>query len=294
METEVYADLLFLINAGMDGLCFCICSRILHRRLPPLRTVLASALGGLYAVAALFLPFDGMLAFLMDALVCLLLCGLVFATRRRRAVGDIALGSVVFVAVSMALGGIMTALFNLLNHVGVADLLPGATTEDGPTAWLFLLLAVASGICTLAGGRFFRRAAAVQTCRVTIELDGRTVTLDGMVDSGNLLKDPAGGLPVVTVDRAATRALLSPALRAACEDTHPNLATLSGHADGRRVRLIPCATAAGHSLLVAISPDRLWIAPTSGPAHEVRALFAPTALSSKDHLEALVPSELML
>lgn len=294
METDVYADLLFLINAGMDGLCFCLCGRILHRKLPPLRTVLACILGGLYAVAALFLPVSGVLAFLIDTLVCVLLCALVFASRRQSLLRQVALGSVVFVAVSMALGGIMTALFNLLNHAGVAELLPGATSEDGPTAWLFLILAAASGICAAVGGRFFRRSTAVRTCRVTIEVDGRTVTLDGMVDSGNLLKDPTGGLPVITVDKAASLSLLSPALRAACETARPDLSVLSGHADGRRIRLIPCATAAGHSILVAFVPDRLWITPEAGSPHEVRALFAPTKLSSKDHLEALVPSELMV
>ena len=294
MDQEVYADLLFLINASMDGLCFCLSGRILHRPLPPLRTVLASILGGLYAVAALFLPVGQAAAFLIDAAVCFGLCSLVFASRKGRPIRQAGLCTVVFLAVSMAVGGIMTALFNLLNHMGVAERLPDATTEDGPSAWLFLLLAAVAGICAAAGGRFLRRSTAVRVCRVVIEMDGRTVTLDGMTDSGNLMRDPVSGFPVVAVDRDAIRPLLSPRLQALFRQSRPDLASLSLAPEGRRVRLVPCATATGQEMLVVVLPDRLWIVPESDSPHEVRALFAPTPLSSKPHTQALVPSELML
>ena len=294
MEQDVYADLLFLINAGMDGLCFCLCGRLLHRKIPPLRTMLASALGGVYAVAALFLPLGQASAFLVDVLVCLALCAVVFATSSGHALREIALGTPVFLAVSMVMGGIMTALFNLLNHAGVADLLPDLTTEDGPSAWLFLLLAAVAGLSAAAGGRFFRRSAAVRVCRVVVELDGRTVTLDGMTDSGNFMKDPLGGLPVIAVNDRAVRPLLSASLQRALEKEHPDLSALSLTPDGRRIRAGPCSTAAGGRMLIAILPDRLWIASESGTPHEVRALIAPTALSSAPHRQALVPPELML
>ena len=294
METEVYADLLFLINAGMDGLCFCLCSRLLHRKLPPLRTLLASALGGVYAVAALFLPVGAVAAFLVDGLACLLLCALVFLKKGGRPMRELGLCTLLFLAVSMTLGGVMTALFNLLNHAGVAELLPDVISEDGPSAWLFLLLAAAAGICAAVGGRFLRRSTATRPCGVMIELNGQTVTLEGMTDSGNLMRDPVGGLPVVAVDRDAISPLLSAELRAACRQKVPDLTAIHRRDEARRVRLVPCSTATGQSLLLGILPDRLWILPASGTPHEVRALIAPVVLPDGKHTQAMVPSELML
>ena len=83
MEVEVYADLLFLINAAMDGLCLLLTGRLLHRRVKPWRVALASVLGGVYAVAALFPEVGTVLSLLLDAAVCLIMCALVFGGRGR-------------------------------------------------------------------------------------------------------------------------------------------------------------------------------------------------------------------
>jgi MFS family permease len=70
---EVYADVFFLVNFSMDFLCFYLCARLLHRPLSLWRGMLASALGGIYAVAALFLTLDRAPAFALDALVWVVL-----------------------------------------------------------------------------------------------------------------------------------------------------------------------------------------------------------------------------
>ena len=55
MEQNVYVDLLFLIDFSMDFMCFYITSKILHRKISPIRTVLACILGGVYSVTVLFI-----------------------------------------------------------------------------------------------------------------------------------------------------------------------------------------------------------------------------------------------
>ena len=180
MAVEVYADLLFLINAGMDGLCFCLTGRLLHHRLSPWRVLLGAVIGGLYAVMALLLEAGQAVALLFDVAVCLVMC----AIGKNRFFLSVA----VYFVLSMVLGGVMTALYNLLNRIGFAESLPDG--EDGIGTWLFALLALVGSGITLWGGRFFRRLAAVRHCRVTVELEGLQVELEGMVDTGNLLKDP--------------------------------------------------------------------------------------------------------
>ena len=287
MVVEVYADLLFLINAGMDGLCFCLTGKLLHRKLSLWRVLVGSAMGGLYAVVSL-LPDTGQAAALLaDLLVCVLMCLAVFSGRGAGGWRRVALSTGVYFLLSMVLGGIMTALYHLLNRAGIPALLPEG--EDGIGAWLFLFLAVAGGILSLRGGRLFRREAARIPCLVSVTLQGRTATLEGMVDTGNLLRDPVGGRLVICAESSRLVGILSPEMACALQGDGSCLASLSP-SDGRRIRVIPAGTATGTGILYGFLPDTISVTVEGKPAREVDAVVAVTVL---DGTQALVPSELI-
>ena len=288
MEVEVYADLLFLINAGMDGLCFLLAGRLLHRRLTPWRVFFGSALGGIYAVASLLFEVGQAVALGLDGAVCLLICRLVFGGRRSGR-GHFLPAAATYFVLSMVLGGVMTALYNLLNRTRLAELFPEG--EDGPGTWLFALLALVGSGITLWGGRFFRRSAAVRRCRVTVELDGRRVELEGMVDTGNLLRDPLSGRAVICGEREALTAILSPALAKAMGGG--GMESLSDSADARRFRLIPAGTATGSGMLAGFLPDRVEVAFLHKSREEVRVVDAVVAAAELEGVEALVPAEVL-
>lgn len=288
MEVEVYADLLFLINAGMDGLCFLLTGRILHRRTPPLRVVLGASLGGIYSVASLFPDVGRVAALGLDVGVCLLLCALVFGGKKHAAKGQFPQAAATYFVLSMVLGGVMTGLYNLLNRVHFATHLPAG--DEGPGVWLFALLALAGSGITLWGGRFFRRSAAVRRCRVAIELNGRRITPEGIVDTGNLLRDPIDGRAVICVAKSALAPLLSTSLAAAVNEG--SVAGLSASADARRFRLIPAGTATGGGMLGGFLPDRVEVIYLCGGRETVRVVDAVIAAAELNGTEALVPSEL--
>lgn len=295
MEVEVYADLLFLINTGMDGLCLLLTGRLLHRRVRPWRVIWGAALGGVYAVAALLLPDMGQaLSLLTDAGVCIAMCGVVFGERRRGWLRWLLGAAGVYFLLSMALGGVMTALYHLLNRAGLPslldELLPGG--GDGLGSWLFLLLALVGGAVSLWGGRLARRSQAIRVCAVTVELDGQTAHLRGMVDSGNLLRDPMSGRAVICGETSALRSILSPPLLAVLEGAPPGAVTLSP-TDARRVRVIPAKTATGSGMLCGFLPDRVTVTPEGEEeGREVDAVVAVTAIPI-EWAEALVPSVLL-
>lgn len=294
MEVEVYADLLFLINAGMDGLCLLLTGKLLQVKLSPLRVLLAALLGGIYAVVALFLvPQGRILSLSLDLVVCLLMCGMAFWRRRGGRKTAAAMG--VYLSLSMALGGVMTALYGLLNRTGLASLLGIWSKEggDGPAAWLFLLVTLMGAGVSLWGGRLFRRAKATRICTVSVTLNGKTVTLRGLVDSGNLLRDPLGGRAVICAREEALRELLSPSLAAVLRGESPQRVKLSP-GDARRLRVIPASTATGQSLLYGFLPDCVTVV-SSGGREECRvdAAIALTLIPTEG-VEALLPSELIL
>ena len=295
MEIEVYADLLFLINAGMDGLCLLLTGKLLHRRVKAWRGAVGAVLGGAYAVAALLLPDMGQApSLLCDLAVCVAMCGIVFGERRRGWIKGLFSSVGVYFALSMALGGVMTALYHLLNRTGAASLLAGLSEGggDGLGSWLFLLLVLVGGAVSLWGGRLFRRSRAVRLCTVTVDLDGRSVTLRGIVDSGNLLRDPIGGRAVICAEKKALTELLSLPLMAVMEGMPPQAVSLSP-SDAKRIRVIPADTATGGGILYGFFPDRVMLtAEDGGAAREVDAVVAVTSIPTSG-VAALIPADLI-
>ncbi len=292
MQDEVYADLLFLVNFSMDFLCLYLCARLLHRPLSLWRGMLASALGGIYAVTVLFLTINKFPAFLIDAAVCVALCAVAMAGRRERWRSLFKL-SALYLLVSMVLGGVMTALFSQLNRIpGVLD----RVENEGMSAWLFFGMALLSALLTALWGRCFRRTTGKVPITVIVEETGQRIELNGIVDSGNLLRDPLGGRAVIPVEIARLQGVApSWLLRMAATDRVGDMAIDPNETTARRIRLIPARGATGERLMVGWCPEHIYIREqNSREEREVSALIAPTKLSERqDGVAALVPSELI-
>ena len=277
----------------MDFLCLYLCARLLHRPLALWRGVLASTLGGVYAVVALLFTVDRVLGFVIDITVCLSLCAVAMATRHDRMRSLLRLSGV-YLLISMLLGGIMTALFAQLNRIpGLFD----HVGEEGISTWLFLAMAVLSALLTGQWGRMLRRATGLRRCTLIVEHGGRRAEISALVDSGNLLRDPISGRSVIPVDDRVLGGILPDALmRAAVASRLSEVAGALPEDIGRRVRLIPAHGATGERLLLGFLPEHVYIRMEGQlPEREVSALVAPTRLKDqKGEIAALVPCELMI
>ncbi|MBQ9781155.1 MAG: sigma-E processing peptidase SpoIIGA [Clostridia bacterium] len=284
---DVYADVLFLINGGMDALCLCLTAKLLHRPIPLGRLLLSSALGGVYGVAALFLEVGTMMALAIDLIVCVLMCVVAMGWSRLWLTGGL------YVLTSMVMGGVMTALYHWLNRAGLADLLP--TGEEGASSVAFVILALAGGLFTLIWGKIFKSAERRRALRVTVTvtLAEQTLSFAGMVDSGNLLTDPLSGAPVIVVKREVMEPMMSPELKAILSESPLPVASIAELPEGERLRLIPANTATGKGMLIAIRPDAVALGvegrKTTFP---VKAVLCPIPLEGAA-AEAMVPSELL-
>ena len=285
MEQTVYGDILFFVNFCMDFQCLFLTAGLLHRPFSPLRGAVASAIGALYACAALFLSVGGTPAFLADCGVCLLMCVLTFGARgegARRVLGPFA----VYFGVSAAVGGAMSAIANLLSRVELPLQTDGAELSAGA----FFLLAILGGGATFVWGRLCQRRAKGRRARLTLTFLGRTRELSCVVDTANLLRDPAGGRPVALLDidqadflPSALLAVVKSGRRSALAELPMELAS--------RVRLIPAKTATGEGTLLAFAPDEALLA-TGGDGAPVELLLAPVPLAVGREAAVLLPAEL--
>ena len=220
----VYVDVLMLLNFCVD-LCLLLGTNRLSGHPPDVgRAALAAGVGAAYAGACLLPGF----AFLGSFLWRLVSWGIISAIAFGMTQSGLRRG-VLFLLLSMALGGIALCL-------------------DKGGFWALVL--AAAGVCflCLVG---FRGRAGQQYVPVDVLYDGRAVSLMALVDTGNTLRDPVTGCPVLVVEAASAKKLLS---FAEGELEHP-LETMLARKH-QNLRLIPY-TAVGQpgGFLLAIRPD---------------------------------------
>lgn len=257
---RVYGEAYFCLNVGMDFLCLLLAARLGGLRFRPGRALLASGLGGGYALLALGGPpwLGGAWGLALSGLG---MCVLAFGRRGLRAL-----------PLLLAAG---------MGFWGLAEYFRG---RQAPAA-LLLAGCAAAGLGLAA---LLLRRAPGGTGRFEVELclDGRRARLPALRDSGNLLADPIGGLPVIVIPAPLGRPLLPPGTRPERLDTLP-----------RGGRLIRMRTAGGVRTAMLLCPDEI-ILRQGKTARRVEALAAvapfrdgwallPEALFSNDAGPAL-------
>lgn len=242
---EVYLDLLFLLNLLVDLLLILGTNRLAGHPMGVKRALPAAMLGGIYA-AGCVLPGFFFLGNTLWRLVCLALMsaiafGLSQSGLRR---------GVLFVFLSMALGGIALGL--------------------GRGGFWSLVLS-AGGVCFLCLVGFRGRVREQKYIPVTIYYGGQTVSMTALVDTGNTLRDPVSGRPVLVVDASVASKLLP---LSCAQLAHPVETLATAKLTG--LRLIPYS-AVGQSagLLLGIRPDRV---EADGKESEYIVAFAPQNL----------------
>ena len=293
MTNDVYVDILFLINFSMDYICLYITVKILHRKTKLWRMLLASAIGGAYSVAALFIASPPIWELIADGIVCIAICFAAFAQKGQRSL-RLLLYSFLFFGISMMMGGCMTAIFNALSKLQLPlDSIPA----DDLSTYLFAILAAIAGIISLKSGQLISHTSAVKKCKLEIEFCNCKFEFDGLCDSGNLVKDPISHLPVIFVDRKK----LENSLDLSFIDEYKN-GRLLPDSPCKNLRLIIINTAAGRSAAVAAAPQSIIITPDGAGSSKrsssapvvIDALISPTDISkSLDGYDAIVPSEII-
>lgn len=192
--TVVYLDVLFLLNLAVDYLLLLTCAHIAGEPISRLRFGGGALTGAAYA-AGIFLPGLGWLSHPLCKICAGILMALIAFGASRRLLRLI----LIFFAVSVALGGVVLAL-QLLGHGGL-------TLENGVlyTGFDLRLLLVTVILTYVALSVIFRRAAnhgGVQRdlCAAEIALNGQSIPLTVLLDTGHTLTEPIRNQPVLVVE----------------------------------------------------------------------------------------------
>ena len=280
--TVIYVDTLFLLNALVDYLLLLGEARLAGERLRRLRFTMGAVLGGGYAVA-IFLPGLGFLKALPCRMAVLALMSVAAYGGSRRLLRQ----SLLFLALSCALGGGVLAV-SLLGGRGLT--LSGGVVYSAMDIKTVLLSAAGcyAAVTLVFRGLARHTASAGELAAVRLALDGRSVELTALRDTGNTLTDPVAGIPVLVAEGALLLPLLPPGTVMAGELADP-VACMERLRDGPlagRVRLLPYrAVGVERGLLLALRPDGLWV---NGERRDMLAALSPTPVSDGGGYGALL------
>ena len=253
MELQIlYVDTLFFVNFALDLLALILASLFLHLGRRLVRLLIASALGALYAVAAVLLSLHPALHTVLSILLSLLLVAVAFRDFVNS--GRFFAAVLLFYLSSILLGGAIDALYAVLESL--VFLRNEATIKPSD---LVLLLGFAAFGLIYAASRFFGNAPVKKVATVRITLSGKSVTLPLLVDSGCLLCDPISGKPALLVRLEALSGVLPSEIIACARSSTAYMPRDPQNA--RRCRLIPATALDGKRLLLSIRADEVYLIP---------------------------------
>ena len=244
----LYADVYFLINFTVDLLALHFASRFSRVPTTPLRLILTSALGGIYAVVLLFVVKQSLLFFLFSAVfllfVMLMASKGVCLLRRLRLLFS-------FLLFEVLLGG--AVYYSYLTLEGfVPEVVEGVAPQNKRLLVFALIILMIMGAVRLFSG-FVTRAELERSVSVKIAVTESVGVIEALLDSGNLLRDPTDLSPVMLIKQSEAIRLF------------PELTALLGSVDEipaelkKRLRFVPISMAGGRKILFAVRPQTAFL-----------------------------------
>ena len=191
MDTTVYLDEYFLVNFSLDVFSLWFTARLSGGARKAGRFCASALVGALYASLLIVFPLPLLLEYLTAAICTFFMTWIAFAPR---SLFSLFRSSVRFSGVSLLLGGLFTLLWRMIAGVFPRLALPRVAP----------LLFATGGAAVALAFRFFPREDGERD--VMISWEDRTLTLRGLPDTGNLLREPVSGDPVLFLcERAAIK-----------------------------------------------------------------------------------------
>jgi stage II sporulation protein GA (sporulation sigma-E factor processing peptidase) len=256
----IYAEYLFLENAVTGAIILLLTGKISGIRSQKRLLVLGGILCGSYSFILFWDTLHPVLAILSKLGFSAALVLIVFQPKRLRPFARITL---VFYLVSFAMGGITIGMMYFL---GIAGVTRNSSVYLGAAGYLYILLGCALTFLLFSIFAEFIRGRLIKErtfADVEIAMEGRSVTMKGMVDTGNFLSDPLTGKPVMIISASAAKQLLPEEFvdEAVKEKDVQMLSdVLMNSAYASRIRMIPYQSIGQErGFLIGIRPDSIRI-----------------------------------
>lgn len=201
----IYLDVIFLENLCMNYIILFATAIILKNKPKHVRIIISSILGGIYAIISLFEIFEMYKGITFKIIISILM---VYIAYNPTNFIELLKRLMLFYLTSFAFGG---CAFALLYFVKPEDIFMRNGVYIGTYPIKIALLGGLIGFCLIVNTfKIIRNKINKKDlyCHAEIELDGKKVELKSLIDTGNMLKDPISGRPVIVVQKDLLKGII--------------------------------------------------------------------------------------
>ncbi len=229
----IYADVLIIINTAVDYLLLCVAEKAVNGNLKIWRKFLSSAAGGVFSLAVFLPQMPSIISFLFKIIMCIILCFIAFGFKN---IHSFIRANAAFLAANFAFSGFMYIVWHYSKIGGIYIKNSVVYLNISP---LFLVLsALGFYIISVIVYVFFgKKTPQAKECGIKLFYGGREISLNGIVDTGNSVRDVFGADEVIIVSETVAQKITN------------------GINDETRFRVLPCMTVAGSCLLKGVRID---------------------------------------
>ncbi|MCI9016026.1 MAG: sigma-E processing peptidase SpoIIGA [Clostridia bacterium] len=193
----IYLDIILLENLCMNYIILFATGLINKVVIKQIRIILASILGGIYAIASFFPISEIYSGLVLKIILSIVMIYVSFVPKNAK---NLFKQLIIFYLVSFAFGGCSFALLYFIKPQNIL-MKNGILTGTYP-----LKIAILGGILgfiivniafKLVKGKISKKD---MFCELEIEIQRKVAKIKAMIDTGNLLKDPISNIPVIVVE----------------------------------------------------------------------------------------------
>ncbi len=243
----VYWDMMFLINFAIDYIILYSTAKTLFLKRNILKILSGALIGGIYGIFA----FEKSFVFntLTYIFVTFFILYVTFSKLNFKIVST-------FYIISFLFGGISGYLNNLY---GVIKMSNGFFYIENNLLAVLLGVVLSSFIVVISLKLIKRNTIKLRQIKtVDIFCDGKSVTVSGMLDTGNLLLDPITKYPVILVNFSDIKQIINEDLEKFLEE-NDNLCVNINRRIINKIRLIPYKNSSSNDILKGFKPDYIVI-----------------------------------
>ncbi len=201
----VYLDIVFLENILMNYIIIFATATVLKANLKKIRMLEASCLGAVYTIVMYLGIIPAVSNFFMKILLSI---GMVYIAFRQKSIIRIMKELVIFYLVSFVFGGCVFALMYFFQPQ-LAQIQNGVFVGIYP-----IKIAVIGGVCAFIVIQISFKIIKTRLSKrdilydIEIIINNNITKIKGLLDTGNLLKDPITGFPVIVVEHKSLYTVL--------------------------------------------------------------------------------------
>ncbi|MFD1735733.1 sigma-E processing peptidase SpoIIGA [Bacillus salitolerans] len=296
----VYLDAIWLLNLCIDASLLLLTAVILKRQVSKWRLFLSAFIGStvvLFIVTPYFTIVNHPSMKLMYSIIMILTA---FGFKRFRYFMQALL---TFYFSTFLLGGGMVGVHFFLNSE--FEVLNGvmATKSSGlgsPISWGFVLIGFPI-LWYFSKSRIedieIRQVHIDQLVDVSVSIETSTISLKGLVDTGNQLYDPITKTPVMILDINRAKGFLPVEIIEKSDNLDSMTTVQTNHPWESRLRIIPYrGVGQNHEFLIALKPDMVQIRKGHEviDIHKVLIGLSQISLSSDDEFDCIIHPKMLL